>query len=528
MKVLVAEKIADEGVEKLREAGLDVTFNPKITREELLDCISQYDALVVRSVTKVNEELYSNATNLKVVGRAGNGVDNIEMEGASKRGIIVVNTPDANTVTTAEHTIGLLLSSNRKVPQADAMIRRHEWDRTKFKGKELSGKTLGIIGLGRIGSMVATRMKAFNMKVIAYDPYISDERFDRFGVEKKNTLQELMKEVDFLSIHTPKTQETLGMVDTDMFAMAKPGLRVVNCARGGLYNEDALYQALKSGQVATAAIDVLKDEPNLTSPLLELDNVVFTPHLGADTFEAQTNVGLSVAEEVINVLKGNIVPNAVNLPTLGADEMEGLFDYLKLGERLGNLYFGIWKDPVESIQIYFEGDAVNFNEKTVTLAVLKGVFEPAMSGRVNYVNAGVIAEEQGVAIGTVKKQDNARFNNLLKVKIKGQKETHVFAGMVAGPNEIRINRVDNFFFDIKPTENMIFIINEDKPGRIGEVGDVIGDLGINIGAMQCAPDSDGKAMILLSVDRPLSDAELTKFMEIPGILNARFVKLYNS
>ncbi|MEG2658373.1 MAG: phosphoglycerate dehydrogenase [Clostridiales bacterium] len=527
MKVLVAEKIADKGVEELRKSGLEVDFNPKLTREEILDCIDQYDALVVRSVTKVNEELYAKATNLKVVGRAGNGVDNIEMEGASKRGIIVVNTPNANTVTTAEHTIGLLMASNRRIPQADAMIRRHEWDRTKFKGAELSGKTLGIIGLGRIGSLVATRMKAFNMHVIAYDPYIADERFERFGVEKKDTLEELMKEVDFLTIHTPKTMETLGMVERDMFAMAKDGLRVVNCARGGLYDEDALYEALESGKVATAAIDVLKDEPNLTSPLLKNDRVIFTPHLGADTFEAQENVGITVAQEVINVLAGNIVPNAVNLPTLGPDEMEGLFDYLKLGDRLGNLYYGIWKDPIESLQISFEGDAAQFNTNTITLAVLKGVFEPVMSGRVNYVNAGVIAEEEGIAIACVKKEGNSHFNNLLKVKIKG-KEEHVFAGMVAGDDEVRINRIDNYFFDIKPTENMLFIINEDKPGRIGQVGDVIGDLGVNIGAMQCAPDSDGKAMIILSIDRELSETDLAKFTDVEGILKAKFVKIYNS
>ena len=277
MKVLVAERIADKGVEKLREAGLDVDFNPTIKRDELLKIIGEYDALIVRSVTKVNEELYAKATNLKVVGRAGNGVDNIEMDGASKRGIIVVNTPDANTTTTAEHTIALLLASNRRIPQADAMIRRHEWDRTKFKGSELYGKTLGIIGLGRIGSKVAVRMKGFGMKIIAYDPYIADERFERFGVEKKETLEDLMKEVDFLTIHTPKTPETLGMVEKNILNLAKDGLRVVNCARGGLYNEEDLYEAIQSGKVASAAIDVLKDEPNLTSPLLQSDKVVFTP-----------------------------------------------------------------------------------------------------------------------------------------------------------------------------------------------------------------------------------------------------------
>ena len=527
-KVIVAEKIADEGVAALREAGLEVDYCPKISREELLDVIGGYDALIVRSATKVNEELYTHATNLRVVGRAGNGVDNIEMEGASKRGIIVANTPDANTVTTAEHTISLLLASNRKIVQGNAKIHAGEWGRDGLKGSELYGKTLGIIGLGRIGSKVCVRMKAFGMKVIAYDPYIADERFERFGAEKRETLEDLMRECDFLSIHTPKTWETMGMVGKEQFAIAKDGLRVVNCARGGLYDEEALYEALESGKVATAAIDVLKDEPNLTTPLLKNPNVIFTPHLGASTFEAQRNVGISVAQEVIDVLDGKMVPNAVNLPTLGTTEMEGLFDYLKLGECLGNLYYGIFKDPIDSMKITYCGEATKFDEKTVNLAVLKGVFEPVMTGRVNYVNVGGMAEEEGIAVSTAENEGEIRFNNLIKVKIAGNGVSHTFAGMVTGENEVRINRIDHYFFDIKPTANMVFIINEDKPGRIGEVGAVAGTLGLNIGAMQCAPDNEGNAMIILSIDRELKDTELQQFVDIDGIKLAKFVKLYNA
>ena len=526
-KVIVAEKIADEGVAALREAGLEVNYCPKISREELLSVIGGYDALIVRSATKVNEELYDRAEKLRVVGRAGNGVDNIEMEGASRRGIIVANTPDANTVTTAEHTISLLLASNRNIPQANQKIRSGQWGRDGLKGTELMGKTLGIIGLGRIGSKVCVRMKAFGMRVIAYDPYIADERFERFGAEKKNTLLELMEEVDFLTIHTPKTWETMGMVGKEQLAAAKDGLHVVNCARGGLINEEALYEAIESGKVATAAIDVLKDEPNLTTPLLKSDKVIFTPHLGASTNEAQRNVGIAVAQEVIDVLDGKMVPNAVNLPTLGATEMEGLFDYLKIGECLGNLYYGIFKEPIDSMKITYCGEAANFDKKTVNLAVLKGVFEPVMEGRVNYVNVAGMAEEEGIAISTAENEGEIRFNNLIKVKITGNGVSHTFAGHVTGENEVRINRIDHYFFDIKPTSNMVFIINEDKPGRIGEVGAVAGKLGLNIGAMQCAPDGEGDAMIILSIDRKLTEEELRNFVEIDGIKLAKYVNLYN-
>lgn len=336
MKILVAEKISEKGIDKLVELGgtVDVQFN--LDREKLLEIISDYDAIVVRSVTKINEDFYERAKNLKVVGRAGNGIDNIDLPGATKRGIIVVNTPDANSVSAAELTIGLMLAAARKIPAADRLLKQKKWDRSGFKGVELNGKTVGIVGLGRIGSLVAQRLRGFDMRLIAYDPYITDERFERLGVEKKETLKELVMESDFITVHTPKTEETNGMIGEEQFKIAKPGLRVVNCARGGIIEEAALAKALKEGTVAAAGIDVLVGEPNTTSPLLDLENTVMTPHIGADTLEAQNNVGITIAQEVIHALKGEMVPNAVNLPTLQHHQLNQLKPYMGLGEFWGS------------------------------------------------------------------------------------------------------------------------------------------------------------------------------------------------
>ncbi len=526
MKVLVSEKIAQKGVDILNEAGLDVDFRPSITREEILEIIGEYDALVVRSATKVNEELYEKATKLKVVGRAGNGVDNIEMAGATKRGIIIVNTPEANTVSTAEHTISLLLSCNRNIPQANAMIKSKEWDRSRFKGMELMNKTLGIVGLGRIGSLVALRLKAFGMSVIAYDPYISDERFERFGVTKKETLDELMKEVNVLTVHTPKTKETMGMIGKRELALAKKGLRVVNCARGGIIDEEALYEAVQSGIVAAAAIDVLKDEPNLTSPLLDCEKVIFTPHLGADTFEAQDNVGATVAREVLAALAGGMVPNAVNLPSMGTDDLDGMYPYLNLAERLGNLYYGLSKAPIKQVQVQFGGEAASYNSNTIVLALLKGLFEPVMTGRVNYVNAGIVAEERGVEIAILTPDVAGKYNNILRVKVLSQDgKEHSFAGLVAGKDNLRIVEINGYPLDISPTSNMLIMLNDDQPGMIGKVGTILGNEGINIIAMQYGSSCD-KALMVLSIDGEIDEAQVDQLRAIDGIFKASFVKLF--
>ena len=348
MKIIITEKISDNGIQLLQAAkDVQLDLRDGISREELLQVIPNYDGIIVRSITKIDEEFYQHASpRLKVVGRAGVGVDNIDTEGATKRGIIVVNTPESNIISAAELTIGLLLASARNIPRAHNRLLNKVWDRKGLQGAELFGKTVGIIGLGRIGSLVATRLQSFGMRVIAYDPYIADARFEKFNAEKKETLAELLKEADFITVHTPKTEETFGMLGEEELKLVKKGVRVVNCARGGIFNEDALLKALKAGIVASAGIDVLMDEPYPTSPLIDVETCVLTPHIGADTAEAQYKVGLTIAQEVLAALRGEMVPNAVNLPTLHPQEFEAMKHYLSLGEMLGKLYYQLEKEAV--------------------------------------------------------------------------------------------------------------------------------------------------------------------------------------
>ncbi|SET08769.1 D-3-phosphoglycerate dehydrogenase [Natronincola peptidivorans] len=528
MKVLVTEKIADKGIEALKNSGMevDVDFQLCVERERLLDVIKNYDAIVVRSVTKVNEEFYQHATNLKVVGRAGNGVDNIEMEGATKRGIIVVNTPEANTVSAAEHSIGLLIASCRNIPQANGFIKNRNWDRSGFKGVELQGKTLGIVGLGRIGSLVATRMQSFGMKVVAYDPYITEERFKKFGVEKKEKLEDLVKESDFISIHTPKTEETFGMIGEKEFKLAKKGVRVVNCARGGIICEDALVKAMKEGIVASAGIDVLVDEPNTTSPLLDIDNVIITPHLGADTVEAQDNVGVTIAHEVVSALKGEMVPNAVNLPTLHHHELESLQSYLELGEVLGKLYHQLERDAIQKIEVIYSGAVAEMETSVITLAILKGVFEPILKERVNYVNASLIAKNRGISVVESKETVNGNYMNKIRVNIVTKDKTFTVAGTIFAKKDARIVEVNGFEFDVIPMPYMLVANNHDKPGMIGQMGTLLGASKVNIATMQVSRNFKAKeAMMFLTVDSEVAKETLNLIGNIDGIIKINFVKL---
>jgi len=526
MRVIVTEKIAEMGIEEIKGAGLHLDVKLGITRDELLAIIKDYDAIIVRSVTKINEELYEAATNLKVVGRAGNGVDNIDMEGATKRGIIVVNTPESNTVSAAEHTIGLLLSSCRNIPQANAMIKDKKWDRSGFGGVELNQKTLGIVGLGRIGALVATRMQAFNMKVVAYDPYIIDERFKKFGVEKKEALIDLMKESDFITVHTPKTEETMGMIGEEEFKAAKRGVRLVNCARGGIIDEDALAKALSEGIVATAALDVLVNEPNTTSPLLDFKNTVITPHLGADTVEAQENVGITIAHEVISALKGDMVPNAVNLPTIQKYELDLLRPYLSLGEVLGKLYHQLQKTAVKAVEIVYSGEAAKLETSVITLAILKGLFEPVLKERVNYVNAGLIAENRGITVVESKKHEVDNYLNQIAVNIITKENTFTLAGTVFGKGEPRVVEVNGYQFDVLPTSYMLVAENIDKPGMIGQMGTILGVAKVNIATMQVSRNlKGGRAMMFLTVDSEVTQESLKKLSNVEGILNVMMVKL---
>lgn len=527
MKVLVAETISNKGIEKLRAEGLEVDVNTKLSREQLLEIIGDYDAIIVRSVTKINEEFYQHAVKLKVVGRAGNGVDNIDMAGATKRGVIVVNTPDSNVVSAAEHSIGLLLASCRNIPQAHARLQKRVWDRANLKGVELLDKTVGIVGLGRIGSLVATRLKSFGMHVIAYDPYINDARFKKFGVEKRENLADLVKEADFITVHTPKTKETMGMIGREEFKAAKKGVRVVNCARGGIIDEKALEEALQDGTVASAGIDVLVSEPNPDSPLLDIPSVIITPHLGADTVEAQDNVGITVAEEVISALRGEMVPNAVNLPTIQSQDLDVMKPYLQLGESMGKMYYQMEKDAVEKVEITYNGEVSHLETSMITLAILKGLFEPVIKEKVNYVNASLIAETRGVAVTESKESTvDSYLTTLVRIRIISKQKEVTIGGTVFGKGEIRIVDLNGYEMDVKPSPYMLMVGNIDKPGIVGQIGTLLGVSKVNIAEMQLGRTSaDQRALMILSVDSDVPEETIQLIGGVEGVTRVRLVKI---
>lgn len=521
-KIIVTEKISDKGLQILKEAKdvqVDMCFD--LSREELLKVIPEYDAIIVRSYTQINEELYQHAKKLKVAGRAGNGVDNIELEGATKRGIMVVNTPEANIVSTAELTISHLLSSSRNIIAANERVNNKVWDRKGIQGSEIANKTLGIIGLGRIGSLVATRLKAFDMRIIAYDPYISDNRFKRLGVEKCTTLDELLKQVDYLTIHTPKTEETFNMISDAELAKVKKGLRIINCARGGLINEQAVVKAMNDGIVASAAFDVLVDEPKVISPLVGVKNTVLTPHCGADTKEAQDNVGATIAREVLAALRGEFVP-AVNLPTLQPQDLGIVRNYLQLCEFLGKLYYQLEKDLVEKVEIVYQG-LEDIDTSMLSRAVMKGLFEPILKERVNYVNAMVTAEARGVAVEENIIDSYGKYVTLIKVHVISKSKVFTVSGTVFGKSDIRILDIDGYEFDLTPSPYMLVAKNSDKPGMIGQIGTLLGASKVNIATMQVSRKKDS-AMMFMTIDEEVNKATIDIIRGLDGILSMDLVK----
>lgn len=518
-KVIVTESIADEGLNLLRTA-LDVDYRSGISRQELLEIIDQYDALIVRSVTKVDEELIKRGTRLKVVGRAGNGVDNINVDVCTRYGIIVANTPDSNTISAAEQTMSLLLSSVRNTAWANNVLKAGTWDRSPFRGTELYGKPAGIVGLGRIGSMVATRLRAFNMKVIAYDPYIADERFERFGAEKRENLEDLVREADIITVHTPRNEETMHMIDDKILALAKEGVRVVNCARGGIIEEAALCRALESGKVASAGLDVYEKEPAYDNPLFDFSNTVCTPHLGADTHEAQKRVGETIAEQVIKALEGGIVPNVVNLPAVLSDELEYLRPYITLAEKMGHIYYQMYKAPVSRVEITYSGP-ISVNETEIlTIGFLKGLLEPVMWEKVNYVNARLTAEDRGIKIFEIKEEVSPkRYKNLISVKIINTKNQLEIEGTLSRARNPLLVDINGYETETNLSGYVLMAENEDRPRVIGPFATALGDEGINISGMKVAPHASGeKAIMLLNVDNKVEDAALDRLGKLDGIL----------
>lgn len=527
MRILVPEKIEENGLEILKQkAEVDVKLD--LTRDQLLNCIDQYDALIVRSATKVDAELIERGANLKVIGRAGTGVDNIDVNAATNKGIIVVNTPDSNNISAAEHTIALLLALCRNVPQAYASLKEGKWARSKFKGVELYDKTVAVLGLGRIGSLVAARLKAFGMNVIGYDPYIPQERFDTMGVEKVDSIDEIMQRADFITIHLPKTSETMGIIGERELNMAKPDLRIINCARGGLVDEKALYEALKTKRIAGAAVDVFTNEPKegagsdgFQHPLLELDNVVFTPHLGASTVEAQRNVGLAIANQVLNALEGNIV-EAVNLHGLNMKAATRLAPYLNLVEKMGRLYYQVETLPVERIDIIYSGDIAKEDTRILTLSYLTGLLQPVIDERVNFVNVEMIIRDRGIQVIESKNSHVDYFVNLITINVKNKERQLTFAGTIFGKEEPHIVNFDGFEVDFVPTEHMLLVQNIDKPGIIGQVCTILGNNNINIANMKASRNTrHGTNLMVLNVDSDISDEVLVSIKQVDGVLKAK-------
>ena len=534
MKVLVAEKIAEEGIDILRKfAEVDAKYG--IPREELLDIIGNYDAIIVRSVTTVDQELIEKAKNLKVIGRAGTGTDNVDIEAATKRGIVVANSPEGNSNAAAELAIGLIFCVCRNIPQAYMSAKNDDFKRSKFKGIELEGKTAGVVGLGRIGSLVASRLKSLNMKVVAYDPYISDDRYRKLGIEKCSNLEELLKQSDIITLHMPKLNETANLIGEKELDLMKKDVRIINCARGGLIDEDALYKALKDGKIAAVGLDVLDHEPNYEAkpgeqgfkhPLLEFDNVVFTPHLGASTVEAQYNVGVMIAKQVVSALKGEIV-SAVNMPSLNVKDLTEIKPYLDLAEKMGKIYFQTEKHPIEKIEIFYSGKVAEQETKIITLAFLKGFLEPIMSGEhVNYINAEMLVRARGIEVVESKSSQSERFTSLITATFISQGKLMAISGTVFGNNEMRLVDFFGYNVDFEPTTPFALAVqNIDQPGIIGHIGTILGAAKVNVASMRLSRNRRGeKAVAFLGVDNEVTEDVLKLMTDVEGILKATLIK----
>jgi D-3-phosphoglycerate dehydrogenase len=533
MKIIITERIAEEGIEFLKEKGFEVDTRFGISHDELLAIIENYDAIIVRSVTKVNAELVERATNLKVAGRAGNGIDNIDVKACTKKGVIVVNTPESNIMAAAELAIGLAYAVFRNIPQANAAARKGDFRRNRFLGNELDGKTAGIIGLGRIGSIVAKKLKGSNMKVVAYDPYITDEKFKMCGVEKCETLEDLLVQSDLITLHTPKTAETYGIIGEKELKKCKKGVRIVNAARGGLVNERALYNALKQGRVAGAGIDVLDPEPNYDrrpeeqdykNALLEFDNVVVTPHLGASTEEANFNVGTAVTKLVAEALSGEMVA-AVNMPPMQIADLNGLRPYISLAEMLGKIYYQAEKETVQKIEIIYSGDLADKETKVFSLSVLKGFLDPIIKEKVNYVNAELMLNNMGIQMIESKSSHLDKYTNLITVKFITKSRPLSVSGTIFAREEMRIVDFFGYKLDFEPSPYVLAIQNIDKPGIIGRIGSELGAQNINIAAMQWSRNRKGeKAVSFVSVDQEVGEDVLQRLSEIDGVLKATMIK----
>jgi D-3-phosphoglycerate dehydrogenase len=525
MKVLVSDNISPRGVELMRKAGLDVDVKTGMSHEELMSCIGEYHGLVIRSATKVTADVIAAAAKLKVIGRAGSGLDNVDKEAATKRGIVVMNTPGGNTITTAEHAIAMMFALARNIPQATSSMKSGKWEKKKFMGVEIFNKTLGIIGLGNIGSQVAKRALALEMNVIGYDPFLSDEKAKDLGIQKVD-LGEIYNQADFITIHSPLTHETRNLINSETIKLMKDGVMIINCARGGIINEKDLYEAVKAGKVGGAALDVFETEPPEDLSLLNLDKVICTPHLGASTREAQENVAVAVAEQIVDYLLQGTIRNAVNFPSISADLMPSLMPYINLAEILGGFAAQVYEGGITEVTLEFRGEASEIDIKPVTIAALKGLLTPILTETVNFVNAPFIARERGIELKETKSPDAGDYHGMLVLRVKADGRENAIYGTLYGKKEPRIIRVDNFPVEIIPEGTMLFIYNNDRPGVIGNIGTLLGRNDINISRMHFGRESaGGMAISVVSVDADVSDELVDEIRRLPNIISVRVIKL---
>ncbi len=517
-KVLISDNISSRCFEILKNAGLEVDIKTGLKPEELKAIIGEYSGLVIRSATKVTAGVIDAATNLKVIGRAGSGLDNVDKGAASKKGIVVMNTPGGNTVTTAEHTIAMMFAAARKIAQANASMAAGKWEKKKFMGIELFNKTLGIIGLGKIGGEVAKRAQGLGMNVIAYDPFLSEEKAAEMGIAK-GAITDIMKRSDFITVHTPLTAETKGLFNAASMKTCKKGVVLLNCARGGIINEKDLMEALNSGQVGAAALDVFEVEPPVDNPLVGHENVVCTPHLGASTEEAQENVAVAVAEQIVDYLVHGTIRNAVNFPSIPADQVTTLQPWINLADLMGSFTCQLFEDGIQELTIEYRGDVTGLNCQPITIAAIKGLLNPILLETVNFVNAPFIAKERGIEVKETRSKDSGDYQSLIVLKVRSAKKETSVEGTLFSKKDPRIVKIDKCTVEILPEGPMLVMQNNDMPGVIGNIGTTLGNAGINIARMHFGRESvGGRALSVVNIDSPASDAVLEEIRNLPNIL----------
>ena len=524
-KIIVSDKLSPEGIKILEEAGFKVDCKYKLSPDELKEVIGDYQGIIVRSGTKLTGEIIEKADNLKVIGRAGVGLDNVDIEAATKKGVIVMNAPGGNTISTCEQTFALMLAVARNIPFAHISLKDKKWERSKFKGTELYSKVLGIVGLGRIGKEVAKRAIAFGMEVLVFDPFVSENAAEKIGV-KLTELKEIYKNADFITIHTPLTEETKDLISDNEFSQMKPGVVVINCARGGIINEEALQRALKEKKIAGAALDVYSQEPPFDSRLLEVDNLIVTPHLGASTEEAQVNVAIEVAHCVKDALLGKAIKNAVNYAQLDPETYKIVEPYFNLAEKMGKFISQLIKGGAKEIKISYLGEISTYKVDVLGAAFIRGFLSQQLEKGINYINALEIAKERGIKIEQVKISEEEEYVNCIRVKVLTDKEDRLIEGTLFANKEARFVKVDDVYVEVAPSEYMLVINNRDKPGVIGFLGTTLGEYGVNIAGMSLGRLNREKvALTILNLDSPLGEEVINRIKANPDIISLKAVKL---